>query len=325
MQEILILGTGKMARNIGYFFLKNDCKITWASREVGRAEIFTDKVRKDIRRLTLILDKTANDFSTHVCEISKIPQLKYDLILESINEDLTQKQEAIQYVLTLPESDTILASNSSSILPNQIYDSAIGLHFFYPVELSGLVEVITNQNIGMEKINGFINQLKSWGINPILQNEQNAFAVNRLLLPMQVEAFRLLQEGYPTEMVNDCSKSDKISIGQLELMDSIGFDVLLPAIKNYVARMPVVDQKNFERLITGLDVLIKMEKLGKKNKNGLLIGDPIPWQQNDQCSEAMDQLKQRFFRIFKNTCQQFLEFKQIKKEELKNVLETLFS
>ena len=325
MQNILILGTGKMARNIGLFFLRNGRKVDWGSRDAGRAESFSAKIKKDIRRLALILDKPIDEFNAHVGTISHIPQKKYDLILESINEDLYQKQEIIRSILPLIKSDTILASNSSSILPNQIHDIAIGLHFFYPIELTGLVEVITNQNIQMEKINELTNELKSWEINPIMQDEQNAFVVNRLLLPMQAEAFKLLQGGYPAGLVNESTKSDQIKIGQFDLMDSIGFDVLLPSIKNYVSRMSDVEQKKYEALIGRLTLLIQQGKLGKKNKNGLLMGEPFPWQQNEQCSEDLNQLKQRFYKIFENTYKQFIESKEIEKGELKNVLETLFS
>ena len=199
------------------------------------------------------------------------------------------------------------------------------MHFFYPVELTGLAEVITNSEVNEEKIKQLIDELKSWGIHTIIQNNSNAFAVNRLLLPMQAEAFRLLHEGYPADMINECSKSDQMKIGQLELMDSIGFDVLLPAIKNYVSRMSAIDQKNYEGLITGLEALIQIVKLGKKNRNGLLAGDPLPWKLNDPCLKDIDPLKQRFSQIFINTCQRFLESTQINKEGLKNVLDTLFS
>ncbi len=327
MHEILILGTGKMACNIGLFFLKHDCAVSWISRDTSRAESFRNQLVKEVRRLALVLDKQPDDFNAHVVDILKIQQRKYDLILESIEEDLSNKQEIIRTIQPLLTSDTILASNSSSILPNQIHDSAIGLHFFYPLELTGLVEIIINPNLKIkrEKIQGLVNQLKSWGIMPIIQNENNAFAVNRLLLPMQAESFRLLPKGYPANMINECSKSAQIKIGQLELMDSIGFDVLLPAIKNYVSRLPDLEQNKYNALIVGLELLIKYGKLGKKNRNGLLMGDPLPWELNDQLSKQLNQIKENFIHIFNNTCRQYIDGKQIEKEKLNAVLKVLLS
>ncbi|MEJ2544235.1 MAG: 3-hydroxyacyl-CoA dehydrogenase NAD-binding domain-containing protein, partial [Calditrichaceae bacterium] len=213
MQDILILGTGKMARNIGLFFLRQDCAVSWVSRDSGRVESFHKQLVKDIRRLALILDKKADDFNPHVAEISSITQKKYDLILESVEEDLARKQEVIRAIGSLLTSNTILASNSSSILPNQIHDSATGLHFFYPVELTGLLEIISNPDLEDDKFQGLIDQFKSWDMNAIIQNEHNAFAANRLLLPMQAEAFRMLKAGYPADLVNESSKSDLIKIG----------------------------------------------------------------------------------------------------------------
>jgi 3-hydroxyacyl-CoA dehydrogenase len=325
VQEILILGTGKMARNIGLFFLRHDCVLSWISRDTSRAESFRNQLKKDLRRLALVLDKHHDDFNAHVVDISKIQQRKYDLILESIEEDLSKKQEIIRKVQPLLTSDTILASNSSSLLPNQIHDSAIGLHFFYPLELIGLVEIIINPKIIMEEIQGLVNQLKSWGIKPIIQNENNAFAVNRLLLPMQAEAFRLLQKGYPAKMINECSISDQIKIGQLELLDSIGFDVLLPAIKNYVSHLPDLEQNKYNELIIGLELLIKYGKLGKKNRNGLLMGDPLPWESNARFSKEVSPFIENFIDIFNNTCRQFIDNNQIEKDELNVVLKVLFS
>jgi len=324
MQEILILGTGKMARNIGLFFLRNECHVSWISRNSGRVELFRYQLVKDIRRLAMVMDKHPENFITTVAETSNIPQKKYDLILESIEEDLVQKQKIIQNVQPHLTSDTILASNSSSILPYQIHGSMIGLHFFYPVELTGLLEVITNTNLKEEKIQTLVGQFKSWGINTIMQNEKNAFAVNRLLLPMQAEAFRLLQAGYPAEMINDCSKSDRIKIGQLELMDSIGFDVLLPAIKNYVSRMPAKDQQAYKALIDGLTLLLKNGKFGKKNKKGLLMGDPLLWKVNHGISKKLDQLHDNFLGIFNKTCILYVENKQISRDHLQLVSEKLF-
>jgi len=324
MQNILILGTGKMARNIGLFFIRNDCRVSWISRNSSRAESFRNQLVKDIRRLAMVMDKQPEDFNTTVAETSNIPQKKYDLIFESIEEDLVQKQKIIQDVQPHLTSDTILASNSSSILPVQIHEAMIGLHFFYPVELTGLLEVITNPNLSDNKIQGIIGQFNSWGINTIIQDEHNAFAVNRLLLPMQAEIFRLLQAGYPADIINECSKSDQIKIGQLELMDSIGFDVLLPAIKNYVSRMSEKDQQAYTALIAGLTSLIKNGKLGKKNKNGLLMGEPLLWQQNKPDPTQIEKVNKNFAKIFDKTRQQFLESHQIEKDALEKVITILF-
>lgn len=325
MQDILIIGTGKMARNIGLFFVRNNCRITWVSRNKDRAELFAARIQKDIRRLALILDKPIDDFNTHVSIISDIPQNTYDLILESIEEELSEKQKVINLITALLKSDTVLASNSSSILPHQIHKKVIGLHFFYPVELTGLVEIIQNSKTDSKKVQELINKLNLWDIKSILQNEQNAFAVNRLLLPMQAEAFRLLQKGYPAGIINECSKSDQIKIGQLELMDSIGFDVLLPAMKNYVFRMPIEKQENYNPLINGLNTLIQKGKLGGKNKNGILIGKPLPWKSNDRFSNEANHLEKKFIDIFTNTCRQFIDSKQIQDDELKHVLKVLLS
>ncbi|MEJ2544234.1 MAG: hypothetical protein P8Y99_09220, partial [Calditrichaceae bacterium] len=95
--------------------------------------------------------------------------------------------------------------------------------------------------------------------------------------------------------------------------------------KNYVSRMPDEEHKKYKTLIRGLDLLIKKDKLGKKNKNGLLIGEPLPWKNNNKVNYKTVQLHDNFLDIFNKTCIQFVENKQISHGELHLVLQNLFN
>lgn len=324
MPDILILGTGKMARNIGLFFLRKNWGVTWASRQAARAEAFAGKTAKDVRRLATVLSKSPDKIISHVCTVSNIPRKKYDLMLECINEDPDQKRDLVNRIDPVLYSGTILASNSSSILPHQIHEKAVGLHFFYPVELTGMIEVIFQEKTEPAEIKRLLSTIKSLNLYIIQQNEQNAFAVNRLLLPMQNEAFSLLQQGYSAEMINACSKSDQIKIGQFELMDSIGLDVLLPAVKNYIARMPVDERKQYGFLVNGLGILVKNGKFGRKSKNGILMGEPLPWKVNDELTKELHFVENAFVSIFQDTCRKFVQGNQMNEDTLDKTMHNLF-
>ncbi|MEJ2054020.1 MAG: 3-hydroxyacyl-CoA dehydrogenase family protein, partial [Calditrichaceae bacterium] len=209
--------------------------------------------------------------------------------------------------------------------PVDIHEMAVGLHFFYPVELTGLVEIIFPDFIDPLKKKQILQIMESLDLYPVVQDTKNAFAINRLLLPVQAEAFRLLQQGYSAEMINICSKSARLKIGVFEMMDSVGLDVLLPAIKNYVSGMPVPEQEDYRILISGLKKLMQTGKLGKKNKNGILIGDSLPWEVDKDLMENKILLQDKLNNIFKKTCSRFVREKQLNAKELDEILNMVYS
>lgn len=167
--------------------------------------------------------------------------------------------------------------------------------------------------------------LREWHIQPIMQNEQNAFAANRLLLPLQAEVFRTLHEGVPPALIDTCSKSAFLPLGQLSFIDSIGLDILNTAVRNYVQRMPSAEQTDYAQLIESLAVLVGMGKWGKKNKNGLLCGDPLPWQEKKNALIGAEAMKNCFQDLFINTCIRFLKSKQLTTQDLNILLSSVYN
>lgn len=323
--KVLILGTGKMGHDVGRYLLKMGNSVTWVSRHTGRFEKFVKKIDKEIRRHSSIQSQNFEDFDFDFVTYDNLPDNHFELIIETVTEDLELKRSVVNSIRHLLKNETILASNSSSILPEEISENLVGLHFFYPLELTNLVEVIFPSGITQALSYKIISILEEWGINYITQNQKNAFAINRLMLPLQNEVFRLLQEGWSPKFIEDSSISKILPFGQLSFMDNIGFDVLLPSVRTYISRMAEELKIDYQPLDERLRLLTGNGKLGKKNKNGLLIGDPLPWKVKKHNESSQRKLDKHFGYLFINTCSNFLNYEQIKLGELNLVFDSLYN
>jgi 3-hydroxyacyl-CoA dehydrogenase len=322
--NILIAGTGKMGRDIGLFLLAKGESVTWASRNNDSVEKHKKSISKAVHRIEIIASVHIPDKNFTVETYGNISG-HYDLVIENIIEDLQCKQEIFNQIKSNISEKPILTSNSSSILPERMANNVIGLHFFYPIEMAKIVEVIFPAGVLQSQKEKLLNWLENLGLEYLVQTEKNAFAVNRLLLPVQAEVFNLLISGIPADIVETCSTAGLFPFGQLTFMDSVGLDVLMPAVKNYTERYKGSKDTNFENLIYGLNQLLTMGKLGRKNRNGLLVGDSLPWKTDLNKTYNEQELEDHFKKIFMITCSNFLADQQFSEKELNLVLNNIFN
>lgn len=324
-ERVLILGSGKMARNLGLYFLEKRFLVIWLSRSKERLGQLERFMGKAIRRRSRLSPDDAQDISARFSLYDENNIQSADIVIETINESLKEKQEVVGSVRNLFSKDTLLLSNSSSILPQSIHQDCAGFHFFYPVELTNFAEIIFPPKYPEEKRDKITGLAKKMKLSYLLQSEDSAFAVNRLLLPMQAEAVRALLSGHSPEDVDECSRSDILPVGQLSLMDSVGLDVIHAAVCNYMERMSRNEAENCIALRSTLARLIDMGKLGNKNRSGFLSGDPLPWQTRRSGKEVKEELKKRFLTLFINTSYSFIDKNIIDKRSLELVLKSVFN
>src|SRR5439155_13316866 len=155
-----------------------------------------------------------------------------DIVIEAVVEDLEMKREIFARVDGILRSDAILASNTSSLSITEMATAArrpgrfVGLHFFNPVPLMKLVEVIrtiqTEEGIE-ETVSAFARSL---GKTPIRTSDRTGFIVNRLLVPYILDAIRALEEGVGT--IVDIDQGMKLGcghpMGPFTLLDLVGID-----------------------------------------------------------------------------------------------------
>ncbi|APD10045.1 MULTISPECIES: 3-hydroxyacyl-CoA dehydrogenase family protein [Thermus] len=158
-----------------------------------------------------------------------------DLIVEAIVEDEGEKRRLFEKLSTLAKPEAILASNTSSIPITALArysgrpERFIGMHFFNPVPLMGLVEVIRGELTAPETRDVVVAVAKLMGKTPLEVQDYPGFISNRLLMPMINEAIEALREGVASKEAIDGIMRLGMNhpMGPLELADFIGLDTCL--------------------------------------------------------------------------------------------------
>jgi len=158
-----------------------------------------------------------------------------DLIIEAVIEVMDAKKEVFEQLDRVCPPSTIFASNTSSLTIIEIAaatkrpDRFAGLHFFNPPVVMQLVEVvkaITTSDATVETLRAFVTRL---GHTPVVCKDTPGFIVNRLMIPIMLEAIRALEQGVAT--ADDIDKAVKLGLrhpmGPFELIDYTGLDINL--------------------------------------------------------------------------------------------------
>ena len=153
------------------------------------------------------------------------------LVVEAIIEDIEIKRGLLQQLEDIVREDCVLATNTSSIsitaMANgmQHPERLVGMHFFNPVALMKLVEVVSGLQTSAAVAESIFKLAKSWGKVAVKARSTPGFIVNRIARPFYAETLALLQEQAATPAVLDsCLRAAGFRMGPCELMDLIGHD-----------------------------------------------------------------------------------------------------
>ena len=155
-----------------------------------------------------------------------------DIVIEAIVENLETKNETFAALDRACKPETIFCSNTSSLTITEMSaattrpDRFAGLHFFNPVPVMKLVEVVRTIATSKETEDAVFEFAKSLGKEPIRANDNSGFVVNRLLVPYLLDAVRALEEGVGTK--EDIDRGMELGcghpMGPLRLLDFVGLD-----------------------------------------------------------------------------------------------------
>jgi len=192
---------------------------------VGRGKIEVSEVESTLARITPVADYS--------------PMAEADLIIEAATEREEIKQVIFESAGKVLGDDAVMASNTSSIpitrMANYSPDPKrfIGLHFFNPVPVMGLIEVIPGLATAQETTDRITAFAECLGKEVVLSQDEPGFVVNRILLPMINEAIFVL--GQSTAGIVDIDKGCRLGLnhpmGPLELADFVGLDTCLDIIR----------------------------------------------------------------------------------------------
>jgi 3-hydroxybutyryl-CoA dehydrogenase len=242
IEKVLIVGSGLMGAGIaqvcarvGIRIFLNDVSqeildqalknIAWSLGKFIEKGKITENLETIMRRIRIGTDW------------ANVPQV--DLAIEAVFEKLELKQEIFKKLDEVCGAETIIATNTSAIPITEIAavikrpEKVLGLHFFNPVPMMEVVEVIKGIRTSEETMQAGVNFIRSIGKEPIrVESDVPGFLLNRINLVGYVEAIRLLEQGIGT--VEDIDKGVRLAfarrMGPLETGDLVGLDVSFGAL-----------------------------------------------------------------------------------------------
>jgi 3-hydroxybutyryl-CoA dehydrogenase len=236
IQKVGVVGCGLMGSGIAQVAAASGFNTVVREVSPELLEKGLKSIDKNLNRLAekgAITETVKNEIRGRLKGTTKIEDLKdCDVIVEAIIEQLPAKRELFVALDALCPATTIFASNTSSLTITEIATATkrpqrfIGLHFFNPVPLMKLVEVvrtIATEPAVYEEMVAFGAKL---GKTPVRANDSTGFIVNRLLVPYLLDAIRALEEGVGS--IEDIDNSMKLGcghpMGPLTLLDFVGLD-----------------------------------------------------------------------------------------------------
>ena len=274
--KIMVLGAGTMGSGIVQTIAQSGFEVT--VRDIKQE--FVDRgikgIEKNLERNVAKGKMSADEKAAIMGRISGTVDLgaakDCDLVIEAAVEVMDIKKVIFKELDEICKPECILASNTSSLSITELGaatkrpEKVIGMHFFNPVPMMKLVEIIRGAVTSQETYDKIKELSNTLGKTPVEINEAPGFVVNRLLIPMLNEAMYALMEGVAT--ADDIDASMKLGaghpMGPLALADMIGLDVCL-------AIMQVLHSEFGDDKYRPCPLLVKQVragKLGRKSGEG---------------------------------------------------------
>ena len=245
IENIAVIGAGTMGNGIAQVCAVAGYQVTLIDVSESALERGLATLRKNLERQVskqTLQAEQAEAALTRIATSTDYAQLKgAQLVIEAATENLALKVKILQQVAASVADDCVIATNTSSLSITQLGASVsqperfIGVHFFNPVPMMALVEIIRGLQTSDATYASAMALTERVGKTAISAGNRPGFVVNRILVPMINEAIMVLQEGLAsaedidTGMRLGCNQP----IGPLALADLIGLDTLLAIIESF--------------------------------------------------------------------------------------------
>jgi 3-hydroxybutyryl-CoA dehydrogenase len=243
MRTVAVIGAGQMGSGIAQTVAQFGMNVLLSDVDLARAEAGKGKIDQALGKLVGRGKITPDEATAALARITPVPDYGPMAEAELIIEAATEKEEIKHRIFAeagkVLGADAIMASNTSSIPITRMAVSSpdparfIGLHFFNPVPVMGLIEVIPGLATSKETVARTRAFAEGLSKQVVLAEDEPGFVVNRILLPMINEAVFVLGQG--TASIPDIDKGCRLGLnhpmGPLELADFVGLDTCLDIVK----------------------------------------------------------------------------------------------
>jgi len=270
INNVHVVGAGVMGGDIAAWCALRGLNVTLQDREDKFIQPAIDRAHKMFaKRIRDAGDRKAAT-GRLVSDVAGDGIAKADLIIEAIYENLDAKKSLYTKIEKAMRPDAVIATNTSSIPLQDLRtelrhpERFIGVHFFNPVAQMPLVEVVRCDDTEQETLDaafGFVKQISKL---PLACFSAPGFVVNRVLAPYMMEAMHLVESGVSLPAIDDVAVDFGMPMGPIELVDSVGLDVVL-----HVSKVLGTDLEG--AVAEQLSTLIDQKHLGRKSGQGFYV------------------------------------------------------
>ena len=276
MKTIGIIGTGTMGGGIAQVCAQIRCDVLFQNRKQESVDRGLGRIVKGLEKMVSrdkLTQAQSEGIQSRIRGVVPLEELKQcDMIIESAPEELELKRELLGKVSDLVADDCIIATNTSSLSVTRLAsfvdnpERFIGMHFFNPVPMMSLVEVVRGLRTSDETVATVREFAQELGKVAIEVKDMPGFVVNRVLFPMINEAAFALGEGVAdAEGIDACMKGGcNHPMGPLALADLVGLDVVFAILKSLQA------EYGLSKYAPCLEIVKRVEAgwLGRKTGRG---------------------------------------------------------
>jgi 3-hydroxybutyryl-CoA dehydrogenase len=272
-EHVLVVGAGQMGGGIAQVVAASGRRVSLHDAAPGAVDRGLETMRKSLGKLA---EKGGADPDEVLSRVEPVDDLvPADLMIEAVVEDASVKEDVFRRADQTLASQAVLASNTSSIPISTLAaatsrpDRVIGMHFFNPVPVLQLVEIVRGRETSDQTAEAITELARDLGKTPAVANDFPGFVSNRILMPFINEAVWALHDG-----VADAEAIDTIAklgfahpMGPLALADLIGLDTCVAIME--VLRDGLGDERYAPCPL--LQELVSAGKLGRKSGTGFYI------------------------------------------------------